>query len=1061
MYGKKIILLLVVMLLFSCSTKKNTWVSRNYNSLVAHYNIYYNGLESFNRGEKTLMKGQQSDFTKILSVFPYSGKENEGRVKGDMDVAIGKAQKLIRTRSITEKPKRKPGRNNPTQERFYNQREFNRWVDEAYMLIGKSHLYSHEFTDAVVAFEYILREYHEHPVRFEAVMWLARTRIEMEDFDNALLMLNQYDAMGVAPNKFYGEFMATYAYYYIRRQQYESAIPYMSVAASTASGKWKKTRWNYVLAQLYQQSGQYKNAANSYKKVINSNPDYEMNLNARLNLAVVNAIVDGDHTASRKALAKLAKQAKNREFRDRIYYALAESYWAESDTLQTITNLQLSAGYNINNQPLKRETVLKLGEIYFDDEQYVPSFSYYDSTLTLMPQLDLRLKQIKFRHEGLKDPSTNYSVILREDSLQRLANLDSLELDQFIEGMIARKRLEQMEAQKGQGGNFGSMADDPFFYNNYNRSNQGNQSGQSASQQGQWYFYNHTTVSLGKMEFEKRWGRRASEDNWRRSDKGVSEIPDIPTQQTVAADSTGIQSLDMPAGGRTPAQAAGQSSPDGIPTKEELMADIPLTAEMMQQSNERLAVSYFNAGIVFLDHFKDPEKAIRDFRNMFEKFPEHELTDQALFWSYRAYVMMDNKEGMSEMSRTLREKFPDSRYTEFASDPLYAEKHLEKEKAENEAYEFAFSAYNGNRFIDAFDGAGRLIESTENESLKRKSYLLRAMSQGRMGNNAGFESELDTLVANYPATQEGILAKRWLAMLAEGRVPIPGAIILPDGTVSPASIHADGATSAAELYAYEPDAQQILVLIVNNNADYNRLYFNIADYNFTKYILTDYDIERKSLADGQRFLTIGKFPNQREVMDYFYSIRDNSALFNVENIEDPVILAGSEANIQAFVSSGDITGFKSFFTSKYLQGAGADGVTIRVYDDESYYSVEDEQTFTAGEGKHFGLIVTQGRIDETRLINFLVIQASNRGKEISVRSQSLKTGENVLILDSFASAEEVKEFFGLLTNNAFWNNQMRARDWVRTAITPDNFAIIEGGKTVDDYIQFQMIPIEN
>ena len=1057
MHGKKIISLLVLMLMFSCSTKKNTWVSRNYNSLVAHYNTYYNGLESFKGGEKTLMKGQQNDYTKTLTVFPYSGKENEGRVKGDMDAAIGKAQKLIRKRSITVKPDRKPGRNNPSKEQFYNQREFNRWVDEAYMLIGKSHLYSHEFADAVVAFEYVLREYHNHPVRFEAVMWLARTRIEMEDFDNALIMLNQYDAMGVAPNKFYGEFMATYADYYIRRQQYESAIPYMSVAASTASGKWKKTRWNYILAQLYQQAGQYKNSANSYKKVINSNPDYEMNLNARLNLAVVNAIVDGDHTASRKALAKLARQTKNREFRDRIYYALAQSYWAENDTLSTITNLQLSAGYNVNNQPLKRETVLKLGEIYFDDEQYVSSFAYYDSTLTLLPELDLRSKQVKFRHEGLRDLSANYSVILREDSLQRLAQLDSLELDQFLDAMIARKRLEQMEAEKGQGGSLGSMADDPFFYNNYNQSNR---SGDSQGQ-GQWYFYNITTVSLGKMEFERRWGRRTSEDNWRRSDKGVSEIADVvPSQQTEAVDSTGVQPLNRPTDSRTPAPSGRPSSPDGIPTKEELMADIPLTNEMMQQSNERLAVSYFNAGIVFLDHFKDPEKAIRDFRNMFEKFPEHELTDQALFWAYRAYVMIDDKEGMSEMSQTLKERFPNSRYTEFASDPLYAEKHLEKEKAENEAYEFAFSAYNGNRFTDAFDGAEKLIESSENESLKRKSHLLRAMSQGRMGNNTGFESELHILVDNYPKTQEGILANRWLTMLAEGRVPIPGPMILPDGTVSYEQVQASGATFATELYAFNPDAQQILVLIVNNDADYNRLYFNLAEYNFTKYILTDYDIERKSLADGQRFLTIGKFPNQREVMDYFYSVRDNSALFNVENAGEPVILAGSEANVQAFISSGDITGFKNFFTAKYLQTTGTDGVTIRVYDDASYYSSDDEQTFTIGEGKHWGLVVTQGRIDATRLINFLVIQASNKGKQIAVRTQSLITGENVLILDSFDSAEGVDEFFNSIANNYFWSTQMRARDWVKTAITPDNFAILEGGKSVDDYIQFQL-KVEN
>ena len=1047
MFKKKslyILTLSIILMIISCSPKKNTWVSRNYNNLAAHYNAYYNGNESFKTGELSLKKGTQDDFTKILTLFPYSGKENAGKVQGEMEVAIGKGQKIIRKYSITAKPKRKPGRNNPTYEAFYNQREFNKWVDDAYMLMGKAHLYNQKYYEAIVMFDYVMREYHNKPVRFDAAIWTARTRIEMEDFDNALIMLKWYDDMGQAPNRYYGDFMATYADYYIRKQQYIDAIPYLKTAMSSATGKWKKTRWNYVLGQLYMLNNQNKEAKACFKKVIRANPEYEMNMNSRLNIAVLTARGDGNYAEARKILNKLAKQTKNKEFRDRIYYTLAQTYLDEGDTTKTISNLQLSAEYNINNQPLKRETHLKLGELYFDVEKYVPSYTYYDSALMILPELDNRKKDIKFRHEGLKELSSHYSVILREDSLQKLAKMDSKERDAFLEAIIAQKRAEKLESERRQqeaAGGMGSL-EDPFFNNSLR-----NQQGQNDNK-GQWYFYNISTVSLGKIEFEKRWGRRPSEDNWRRSDKSISDprsSHDSTSHDGESADSE--DDTENTEDGKVKKQSP---SSDGIPTKEQLLADIPLTEELMEISDNKLAIAYFNTGMVFYDHFKDLPKAARDFRIMFERYPNHRLTDEDLFWAYRSYLVLGDERSVEEIRQILKKNFPDSRYTEFACDPRYADKHLKKEKADNDTYELAFSAYLSGRFMDAYTSVKELTDTTVNVSLIRKSHLLRAMSQGRMSNNSGFKYELQIIADKYPTTQEGILARKWLAMLDEGRMPIPGQIVSSDGTVI--SGGADGTASSAELYVYEPDAKQELVLIIDGKADFNKLFFNLADYNFTRFIITDYDIDSKFLSDGNRVITVGLFGNEREVMDYFYSIRDHSALFNVENIGEPVILAGSENNVKAFFSSGDVTGFKNFFIRYYLKGST--GVLISI-DETSKLQIDDKDEFKQFDGRHWGLIVTNGRFDESRVRNFLVNQAVNSIMEnINVRMESLLTGENVIILESFESVEKVNAFFDSLKGNNFWETQIKAKNWTKVPIAPDNFRILKEGKSVKDYLEF-------
>ena len=39
---------------------------------------------------------------------------------------------------------------------------------------------------------------------------------------------------------------------------------------------------------------------------------------------------------------------------------------------------------------------------------------------------------------------------------------------------------------------------------------------------GDWYFYNVNLMKTGQSEFQKKWGRRKLEDNWRRMNKSAS-----------------------------------------------------------------------------------------------------------------------------------------------------------------------------------------------------------------------------------------------------------------------------------------------------------------------------------------------------------------------------------------------------------------------------------------------------------------------------------------------------------------------------------------------------------
>jgi hypothetical protein len=131
------VLFLLALLLTSCSVEKNTSLSRNYHNLTSHYNIYFNGNESYKKGIEKAWDAAKNDYTQILPLFLYEDEAVNAAVNADMKRAIDKATRVITFHSITAKPKVKEGEQSDSDKAFYEKKEFTKWVDDSYMLMGK------------------------------------------------------------------------------------------------------------------------------------------------------------------------------------------------------------------------------------------------------------------------------------------------------------------------------------------------------------------------------------------------------------------------------------------------------------------------------------------------------------------------------------------------------------------------------------------------------------------------------------------------------------------------------------------------------------------------------------------------------------------------------------------------------------------------------------------------------------------------------------------------------------------------------------------------------------
>ncbi|MDR2834899.1 MAG: hypothetical protein LBV69_01680, partial [Bacteroidales bacterium] len=378
-------IIILIMIITACSTKKNTGLSRFYHNTTLKYNIYFNGNEAYKRGMNRIKSQNVDNYNEILPVFIDSKEESVSLAGGEMDKAIQKSSKGIKLHSITSKPTNKKKGNSKRAQEFNKKKEFNRWVDDAYFLMGKSYFIKREFLDSRYNFEYIIRQFPEEAIRFEASIYLTRNFLEQRDFSNAKERLDLIEGQKDFPTKFTGQLNATYSDYFIKQKQYENAIPKLEAAVKFTKKRKEKQRYIFILGQIYEKSGNLNQATEMYELAMKRNNDYSMVFNSQINIAKCYAMQGKNTKDIRKKLNKMLKDDKNIEYQDRIYYAIAEIDKNSGDINNAIKNYKKSSETSVSNDYQKAISCLNLGEIYYSKLDYKNAQIYYDSTIMFLP----------------------------------------------------------------------------------------------------------------------------------------------------------------------------------------------------------------------------------------------------------------------------------------------------------------------------------------------------------------------------------------------------------------------------------------------------------------------------------------------------------------------------------------------------------------------------------------------------------------------------------------------------------------------------------------------------
>lgn len=940
--------LIIIGAMSSCSTKKNTPMTRFYHSMTAHYNIMYNGEQAFLKGKDAQDNGHRDDYNSLLPMYISTNKSTAAMGKGNYATAIEKCEKAIKLHSIKKKPQVKPGKKRTQETKDYLARkEFNPYLWRAWMMMGVSQFNQGDFIEAASTFNYATRLYATQPeIANLARTWLARCYVALEwpyDAEDVLRRLSK-DSLHYKVQKSYDN---TRAAWLIQTGQYEEAIPLLRKTIQHQKGSIARARLNYLLGQLCRETGKHDEAYTALRKVLRANPPYEMSLNARV-LQSEMASKSQTNKMIRK-LRRMAKKSTNKQYSDQIHLAIGNIYMNAGDTLRCIyaweKGVQESKGGSA-----KSSLLLRLANLYWEREEYVDAARCYKECITTLDKEKEEYNQAEQRNQALEGLSDPLSAIELQDSLQALAKLPEAEREAVAKRLAEEYiKKEKEEAKRRENDATANTTNNAASSNNTFLAQQQTQGGQTSAG---WYFANPTTVSQGKAAFFRKWGKRRNTDYWRWADKSGFAVDGTLPDEIAALEKDGswdtadIDTTDI-------------SVPDSVENdprnKAFYLKQIPTTEEQMAASHQVLSDALYQAGVLEQERLENFPLARKTLLRFITEYPEHDKVGDACYHLFLTCGRLDLNDEADLYRRKIINDFPDNAFAQLLANPQYdliarGGRHLE-----DSVYADAYTAYLAGDYGHVQSNYNFSTENYPDGKHRARFMFINAMGQLYSGNRDGFLNLLKELTGKYSSEEIAQLAAEIMKGINEGR-------LLNDGPWDTSGIWARRAAGAE---ADSTDDQNVLrddrlgnfafVLAYPKGAlNEDQLLFEMARYNFTSFMVRNFELELSDLGDIS-MLSVKGFLSYDEVHAYAQKLYSDQHMATVlDGIRTLLIL---EENLNLLGTKYSFDDYKRFYEEHFApmqipQELRLDDGTIIRGEDEVTESEEETEAEDGSEEEY-------------------------------------------------------------------------------------------------------------
>lgn len=858
--------MLMLLVLSSCSTQKNTWATRSFHQTKVKYNIFYNGNIAFEEGLQSIGKASEDDYSTILNLYPVSDHKAAESSASQMDKTIEKCRKCIKLHSIKAKPKPDPKkRNDPKYKLWLQQEEFNNQMGNVWIRLGEAEFHKGDFLGSIGTFNYVARHYEtDADIVARCGLWTARALGEMGwlyEAEDALRKV-QVDALARKNAPLYS---AVSADLLLKNKQYHEAIPYLKIAIPAEKRRVYRPRFQYVLAQLYEMEGNRSQAADAYSKVIRMTPSPDMEFNARMHRATLQG------KGGIKALTKMTKLAKNKDKLDVLFGAIGDIYLSAGDTATALDNYGLAVEKSTQNGLEKGAILLKAGNLYYDRRDYVKAQPLYQEALTIISSMSEDYPMLERRSQTLDELIVEASAVQLQDSLQKLSRLPEKEQRTIIEKMI--EDMIQAEKEAEEKAALAAREAEQSGLQGVDTRNMLGGGGQAA----EWYFYNPQLIRSGKQEFSRRWGTRTLEDNWRRLSKTssgtfVSSLDEEGGDMPLEGDSTLVGDSLRPAPITDPHMP------------EYYLQQIPSTPEELAASDSIIASALANMVYIYQSKLQDISMADETMNDLEKRFPGNSNLLDIYYMKYLDALKVGDDLSAEPYRQRILTDFPDSKQAYIVSQPDYFDRLRRMAGEQDSLFETTYNAYVKGDYSTVKTNKVYAEQAYPLSPLMPRFVFLNAVAVARTEGQTAFVGQLQDLVESYPESELSAMAKDFLAMMGQGMESQKG-----NESTSLSDMRAENIEeekmedTAVKTFSTERKGPSLVYLMLaasQNEEDLNNLLYQIALFNFSQFLIRDFDLQRIPVFENGSAIRVSGFDSLDESEWYVGLVEKNKELMN-------------------------------------------------------------------------------------------------------------------------------------------------------------------------------------
>jgi tetratricopeptide (TPR) repeat protein len=763
---KYILLFTFLGVLLACSTKKNSFVNRNWHAVTTEYNVLYNGQLALDAGVTELNNTYADDFWGVLPVERMQLTEEE------MGPTDAKNPNFERSETKATKAIQKHSMNIGGSEK-------NPQMDEAHLLLGKTRYYDNRFVPALEAFNYILYKHPNSDKIYEAKVWREKTNLRLENEAIAIKNLKQLIKEKELEPQVFADANATLAQAYITTQATDSAVTALKKAVQFTELKEERARYTFILGQLYEKQNYKDSAYAAFQEVIDmkrqSPRRYVIQAHARQ--AAQFDFAKGDTLAFMEKYRDLLEDRENRPYLDALNHQVALFYDRQDKDGEAVKYYKKSLLTKSKDKYLMASNHRNIAEINFKEARYQAAGMYYDSTLVYLNNKTREYSAIKKKRDNLADVIKYEGIAQNNDSILRLVALSGPDRITFFEDYIAklkekdeleRIRLEEEAIRQENLSRMQDGSEDPMRAGEFSGAPQ---SMQASRQRGgddvsskradvataatrtpgpiassvsggdsKFYFYNPSTVSFGKIEFRKRWGNRAYSENWRWSSE--------QRNRNTATDETGGDDPVADAGAGT---AAGPEKSDERYNPEFYIKQLPTSQVVLDSLAKDRNFAYYQLGTIYKEKFKEYQRAADKLEKLLVNNPEERLILPANYNLYKIYEIIDPAKAAAYKQKILSQ-YPDSRYAEIIRNP---QSETVNTGSPDAVYAALFKKYESGEFREVLAQSETYVETYTGEDIVSKFEMLKASTSGRLKGLEDYKQALNFVALNYPNSEEG------------------------------------------------------------------------------------------------------------------------------------------------------------------------------------------------------------------------------------------------------------------------------------------------------------------